>query len=52
MPNINIKCGSAFSATGYEPSQCAISDRDEVKLSVNWSENTLNDYMYPTEGSK
>ena len=46
----DITCGSEFSATGYEPNQCATSSNDEVKLSFNWSENTLNDYMYPTEG--
>ena len=46
----DITCGSGFSASGYEPSQCAISANDEVTLSVNWSESTLNDYMHPTEG--
>jgi outer membrane protein insertion porin family len=46
----DITCGSAFSATGYEPTQCATTSADEVKLSLNWSESTLNDYMYPTEG--
>ena len=46
----DISCGSGFSATGYEPTQCATSSADEVKLSINWSETTLNDYMYPTEG--
>jgi len=46
----DIACGSGFSATGYEPTQCATSSADEVKLSINWSETTLNDYMYPTEG--
>ena len=45
-----IKCGSGFSATGYEPSQCSSSDNNEVILSVNLSENSLNDYLYPTEG--
>ena len=47
----DITCGSGFSDTGYEPDQCSTSSNDEVKLSFNWSENTLNDYMYPTEGS-
>ena len=45
-----VKCSSLFSSTGYESSQCAKSKNDEVKLNVNWSENTLNDYLYPTEG--
>ena len=46
----DITCGSGFSAAGYEPTQCATSSADEVKLSLSWSESTLNDYMYPTEG--
>ena len=46
----DISCGSAFSAAGYEPTQCATSSADEVKLSLSWSETTLNDYMYPTDG--
>ena len=46
----DIACGSGFSASGYEPTQCATSSNDEVKLSFDWNENTLNDYLYPTEG--
>jgi len=46
----DITCGSSFSASGYEPTQCATSSNDEVKLSVYWNNNTLNDYLYPTEG--
>ena len=46
----DISCGSAFSAAGYEPTQCATSSADEVKLSLSWSESTLNDYLYPTDG--
>ena len=46
----DISCGSAFSAPGYEPTQCDTSSADEVKLSLNWSESTLNNYMYPTDG--
>ena len=48
----DIKCGSGFSATGYEPVQCATSKNDEVSLNLNWSESTLNDYMYPTDGER
>ena len=46
----DITCGSSFSATGYEPIQCATSSNDEVKLSLYWQETTLNDYLYPTDG--
>jgi outer membrane protein insertion porin family len=45
-----IKCSSLFSSSGYEANQCATSKNDEVKLNVNWSNNTLNAYQYPTEG--
>ena len=45
-----IKCSSLFSGTGYESSQCANKNNDEFKLNINWNQNTLNDYQYPTEG--
>jgi len=45
-----IKCSSLFSGTGYESIQCANKNNDEFKLNVNWNQNTLNDYQYPTEG--
>jgi len=45
-----IKCSSLFSGSGYESSQCATSDNDEFKLNINWNENTLNNYLYPTKG--
>ena len=45
-----VKCSSLFSGAGYESSQCATKNNDEFKLNVNWSQNTLNNYMYPTEG--
>jgi len=46
----DLTCGSSFSASGYEPTQCATTSNDELKLSVFWNQNTLNDYLYPTEG--
>ena len=45
-----IKCSELFSGSGYESSQCATKNNDEFKLNVNWSKNTLNDYLYPTDG--
>jgi len=45
-----IKCGDLFSGVSYESSQCSSAKNDEFKLNVNWNENTLNDYLYPTEG--
>ena len=46
----DIKCSDLFTGSDYESSQCAKSSNDEFKLNVSWSENTLNDYLYPTEG--
>jgi len=46
----DIKCSSLFSSSGYEPNECQTSSKDELKVNISWSENTLNDYLYPTEG--
>ena len=46
----DINCGVSFSSSSYESSQCSNKSQDETKLSVGWSESTLNDYMYPTNG--
>jgi len=45
-----IKCSTLFAGSSYESSQCANKDNDEFKTNVSWSKNTLNDYLYPTEG--
>ena len=45
-----IKCSSLFSGSGYESNQCANKDNDEFKLNINWNKNTLNNYLYPTDG--
>jgi outer membrane protein insertion porin family len=45
-----IKCSSLFKGAGYESSQCSTIDNDEFKATVNWNKNTLNAYLYPTEG--
>ena len=45
-----IKCSALFSGSGYESNQCAKKKKDEVKVNVNWSQNTLNNYLNPTEG--
>ncbi len=47
-----IKCSSLFSGIAYESSQCGSKDNDEFKMNINWNKNTLNDYLYPTEGVK
>jgi outer membrane protein insertion porin family len=45
-----VVCSSLFSGSGYESSQCAIKNNDEFKTNISWSKNTLNDYLYPTDG--
>lgn len=45
-----IKCSTLFAGSGYESSQCANKERDEYKVEANWNRNTLNDYLYPTDG--
>ena len=50
--NNEVKCSSLFAGSGYESSQCATSKNDELKANINWSKNTLNNYLYPTDGSK
>jgi len=47
-----VKCSSLFSGSGYESSQCSVKDNDEFKANVSWTRNTLNNYLYPTEGVK
>jgi len=44
------KCSTLFSGSGYESSQCSTSKNDEFKLNLTWDENTLNNYLYPTNG--
>ncbi|MBC8306282.1 MAG: outer membrane protein assembly factor BamA [Pelagibacterales bacterium] len=45
-----IKCSSLFAGSTYESAQCAEKNNDEFKANVRWSKNTLNNYMYPTDG--
>jgi len=46
----DIKCSSLFAGTNYESSQCAKKSNNEFKANISWGKNTLNNYMYPTEG--
>jgi outer membrane protein insertion porin family len=36
----------------YEPTQCASGDSTEVKTNLRWSNNTLDNFNYPTEGQR
>ena len=46
----DVKCSTLFAGSGYESTQCATKENDELKANVSWSKNTLNNYMNPTEG--
>jgi len=45
-----VKCSSLFSGASYESSQCSTNKKDEFKFNLSWTQNTLNDYLYPTQG--
>ncbi|WP_024792277.1 outer membrane protein assembly factor BamA [Candidatus Ruthturnera calyptogenae] len=47
----DINCGTTLS-DDHEPIQCASEDETELKLGLNWSNNTLNDFNFPTKGQK
>ncbi|AYQ56728.1 Outer membrane protein assembly factor BamA [Bathymodiolus thermophilus thioautotrophic gill symbiont] len=49
--NRDVTCGTDFSDK-YEPTQCASSNKTEVKFNANWSHNTLDNYNFPTAGDK
>ena len=46
----DISCGTTFAT--QEVTQCASGDKTEVKTNLNWSNNTLDNFNYPTEGTK
>ena len=46
----DITCGTTFAT--YEETQCANNNKTEVKTNLNWSNNTLDNFNYPTEGHK
>ncbi len=48
----DIICGETFKNNDHEPTQCASKDETELKLDLNWSNNTLNDFSFPTKGQK
>jgi outer membrane protein insertion porin family len=48
----DIACGAVFADVSHEEKQCASGDKTEVKTNLHWSNNTLNNFNYPTEGQK
>jgi outer membrane protein insertion porin family len=47
-----ITCGSVFADADHEAIQCASGDKTEVKTNLRWSNNTLDNFNYPTEGQQ
>ncbi len=47
----DITCLGEFEKT-YEKKQCGSEDETELKLGLNWSNNTLDDFNFPTKGQK
>jgi outer membrane protein insertion porin family len=47
----DITCGIDLKNT-YEINQCKNGDKTEVKANIRWSNNTLDNFNYPTEGQK
>ena len=45
-----IKCSELFSGSNYEEAQCKTNNKNELTASLSWNKNTLNSYLYPTEG--
>jgi len=43
--------GIDYTSKGLESEQCADSRKTEVKVSANWSNDTLNNYNFPTKGN-
>lgn len=48
---LDITCGRP-TFSNNESEQCNSEDETELKLGLNWSNNTLNDFNFPTKGQK
>jgi len=48
----DITCGATFADVNHEATQCASGDKTEVKTNLRWSNNTLDNFNYPTDGQK
>ena len=52
ISNRDIVCGAIFADADHEATQCTSGDNTEVKTNVRWSNNTLDNFNYPTDGQK
>jgi len=51
LNNIDLTCGADLKNTD-EVAQCAANDDLDLNLSLSYSSNDLNDYYFPTKGSR
>ena len=51
VSSINLKCGTDLKDT-FEVGQCSSADDLDFNLSLSFSSDSLNDFYYPTEGTK
>jgi len=52
ISNIDLLCGSTLASSGYEYAQCNANKNLDITSSLEFSQNTLNDFMFPTSGLK
>ncbi len=48
----DITCGTTFADASHEATQCTNGDTTEIKTNLSWSNNTLDNFNFPTEGQK
>ncbi len=52
LSTIDVQCDATFAGEDYEAKQCADDGNSELLTTVTWSENTLNNFYFPTDGHK
>jgi outer membrane protein insertion porin family len=50
LSKTDITCSTTFASSSYEKSQCEKDLSSEVLTSLTWTNNTLNNFYFPTEG--
>jgi len=52
LASIDVACSSTFKSSGYEPVQCTSNDSIDFSTSISLTSNSLNDFYFPTKGTK
>jgi len=50
LANIDLLCGAILSSSGYELEQCSGDKNYDLTTSIVYSQNSLNDFTFPTDG--